>query len=332
MELERIPGKETKVIGVSKVVIPTLLHPEVPYFVLVLEDENGNKWAQKTIQEYQINDEWIPLNSRYSAKQNKNAVAIWRIKYDILEAIEKAIGLVGGLNVNSETKVLILPTLISPKHPYLAANTNPKFLKGIIEYLTKIGGQAKNIKVAAQSFDETPIEASAKKSGLLDVCLKNKVQVLDLAKGNFVKKEKDRFAFQISEEVFNSNLIINLPILKLDFQLGVKGAIENSLKFLEKESYFSLRRQYSQEEIMEKLQGAFPNYLTVADAQTIQKANGLTALLGIILVGFNSINLDRVFAEIAALKELPECLKKVKIENIPITGRAIGEVKYSIKN
>jgi len=326
LALERLLAKTVKVIGVSKVNIPTLLHPKVPYFVLVLEDEKGNKWAQKSIKEYKIGDV-----VEYESSRDKNAVAIWRIKYDILEAIEKVIELLGGLEINPQTKILILPTLISPKHPYLAVNTNPKFLESLINYLVKIGGDIKSIKVAAQSFDEIPIEASAQKSQLLDVCLRHQIAPLDLAKGNFVKKTQNNFTFEISEEVFNTDLIINLPILKLDSKLGVRAARENTLKFLKKESYLSLQYLHSQEEIMEKLPEVLPNYLTIADGLTIQKADGLTTFLGLTLASFNPLNLDRVFAEITLLGDLSECLKKVKIEDIPIAGRTIEEVQYDIE-
>jgi len=353
--LEKLLTKEAKVIGVSQVTIPTLLHPRVPYFVLVLEDEKGNKWAQKSIKEYKIGEEF-----KLEPNRDKNAVAIWRIKYDILGAMERVVELLGGLKINSETKMLILPTLISPKHPYFAVNTNPRFLESLIKYLTEIGGDIKNIKVAAQSFDETPIEDMAQKSQLLDVCLKNQITPLDLAKSNFVKKTQNNFTFQISEEVFNADLIINLPILKLDSKLGVRGATENTLKFLKKESYLSLQRLRSQDSdppaargaqtkvwegggrvgvpakggapgIMEKFQEVLPSYLTVADGLTIQKTNGFTTFLGLILAGFNSFNLDRIFAEICMVENLPEYLKNIKIEDIPIVGRKVEELQYEVE-
>ncbi len=341
--LEQLSAKKARVIGISQVTIPAILHPKVPYFVLVLEDENGNKWAQKSTKEYKIGEE-----VNFKSMKDKNAVAVWRSKYDISEAIEKVIELVGGLEIKPQTKVLILPTLIAPKHPYFAVNTNPKFLDALLQYLEKQGAEAKNIKVAAQSFDEVPIEASAQKSQLLNVCLAYQITPLDLAKSSFIKKEKDGFTCEISEEVFNSDLIINLPNFKLDKKLGVRGATENSLKLLKKESYLSLQHlspkrgeaerrvemnevhRPSQEKIMENIQKVLPNYLTVADAQTIQKTNGFTSFLGLILAGFNPLNLDRVFAEICLVKDLPEYLKKIKIEDVPIAGRAISELQYEV--
>jgi len=333
LTLERIGSEKIKVVGVSKVQIPTLFHPKTPYFVLLLEDENGNKWVQKSVKEYKIGDEF-----EIKIKNDENAVSIWRIKYDIFEGIEKVIAILGGLEVNSETKILILPTLISPKHPYFAENTSPEFLQATIQYLIEIGVRQENIKVVAQSFDEVPIGASAQKSQLLKVCQEKKVLPVDLAEKKFVKKE----GLEISEEVFSSNLIINLPILKI----GKISASENILKLLKKENYLGLEYLYSAseseggkegspsltgEEILENLKEILPAPLTIAEGINIQKSNGYTTFLGLILASFNSLNLDRVFTEITMIKELPECLKSVKIENIPVLGRQIEELQYEVE-
>ena len=328
--LEKTKIGKIKVIGVSKVNIPTLLHPNIPYFVLVLEDEPGNKWAQKSTREYKIGEEF-KLNTLQNREAIKEAVAIWRIKYDILEAIEKAIDLIGGIKINQDSKVLILPTLIFPKHPYFSENTSPEVLDSLIKYLALKGINPANIKVAAQSFDEVPIEVSAQKSQLLNSCTDNRITPLDLAKGNFVKKEISGFAFEISEEVFNSDLIINLPILKLDSETGVKGATENTLKFLKKESYLSSQYLFGQQELLERLQQVLPTHLTIADGLKIQKSSGFTAFLGLILASFSPLNLDRVFAEITMVNNLPGHLKKIKIKEIPVFGREILEVQYDFE-
>jgi len=339
LELEKLPSKEIKVIGVSKVNIPTIFHQKVPYFVLVLEDENGNKWVQKSIREYRAGDEF-----KIELTQDEDAVAIWRIKYDILEAIEKIVDLIGGIDINEKLspikqgeardeakpqrspKVLILPTLVSPSHPHFAENTTPQFLEATIKYLIEKGVKSENIKVVGQSFDEIPIEASAQKSQLLGVCQNYKILPQDLAKADFIKKDE----FEISAEVFNVDLIINLPILKLDSSLGVKGAVENTFKFLKKSSYFSLQRLPRTEEKVKKLQKILPGYLTIAEGNYIQTTSGFISFLGITLASFNPLNLDRVFAEICQTEPLPEWLKGVKIESIPIVGRRVEEVRLKI--
>ena len=322
LELGRRKSEKIKVIGVSRVTIPTMFHPKVPYFVLVLEDERSNKWIQKSAKEYRMGDQFI--QKELSSFESKEAVAIWRLKYDILEGIEKVVELIGGMNVTQNSKILILPTLISPKHPYFTENTSPQFLESLIKYLLEKGAKFENIKVSGQSFDEIPIEASAQKSQLLRVCQDFKILPLDLSKTNFIKKTEGKFNLEISEEVFNSDLILNLPILKI----GKASASENVLKFLKKENYLGLKYLYSDEEIIKNLNKIFFRYLTLAEAQSVQKPDQFVAHLGLIFASFNSLNLDRVFAEVSMVKELPKCLKKVKIEDIPIVGRKVEELQY----
>ena len=261
LELKKIKSEKAKVIGISKVNIPTIWHPKVPYFVLLLEDEKGNRWTHKSIKEYKIGD-----NFSLEPIKEKGAVAVWRTKYDILEAIEKAINLLGGLSIDSNSKILILPTMISPKHPHFAENTSPQFLESMIKYLTEKGADHKNIKVASQSFNDFSIEATAQKSQLLRVCRENKIIPLDLSKTNFVKKEKDGFSFEISEEVFNNDLVINLPILKINSKLKVRGAVENVFKFLKKDSFSSLKYLHEYEDLQMKIHEVLPDYLTVPEA------------------------------------------------------------------
>ncbi|MFH0987691.1 MAG: DUF362 domain-containing protein [Patescibacteria group bacterium] len=324
--LKEVLSERMKVIGTSRVVIPTILHPKVPYHVLVVEDDKGNRWAEKSLKEYKIGEEF-----RFEESDDKSAVAILRVKYDTDSAVGEIISLLGGIKITKETKILILPTLISPDHPYLAANTNPRFLDSLLRYLIQKGANSSHIKVAAQSFDEVPVEASAQKSQLLEVCLRNKIAPLDLAKSDFVKKEKDGLSFEVSKEVLESNLVINLPILKLDRKSQIKGALENTLKFLRKESYLSLKYLSDDSEIIRKLQEVLPSYLTIADCVNIQKSSGHVAFVGLILGGYNPFNIDRVFSEIAMIEKSPSHLKEIDVQKIPILGKKIGEVQYDIE-
>lgn len=325
-------SKKAKIIGISKVNIPTLVHPKVPYFVLVLEDENGNKWAQKSIKEYKIGEEL-----KYDTSLDSKAVAIWRVKYDLMEAMEKIIELLGGINFKKEAKILILPTLVSPKHPYFRENTSPLMLNTLVEILLEKGIESSNITVAAQSFTEIPIEASAQKSGLVSICLKKKINPLDLAKSNFSRREgKENLTFEITDEILKNDLIINLPILKLDKELDISGASENLLRLLKKESYLSLKYLYNEEKIIESMRDVLSQELSekkvlnLAEARVIQKKTGYTTYLGLILGSFNPFNLDRVFLEICMTNELRSFFKNIKTEDIPIVGRALKEVQYEV--
>jgi len=84
---------------------------------------------------------------------------------------------------------------------------------------------------------------------------------------------------------------------------------------------------YDEEDLILKLKTIMPEILTIADGTIIQKSNKQSVILDLILASFNPSNLDRVFAEIAMVP-LPKYLKSVKIEEIPVSGREIGEVQF----
>jgi uncharacterized protein (DUF362 family) len=326
LELERIRSTKIKVIGISDVKIPSVLHPKTPYFVLALEDEKGSRWVQKSIKEYKIGEEFRSIST-----QNKQAVSIWKVKYDTLEAVESTIELIGGIKINENSKILILPALTAVKHPHLAQNTSPEFLEGIIKFLKQKGITTKNIQMASQSFDDVPIEALAQKSQLLQTALKHKINVLDLAQTKFIEKNTDSFTVQVSEQVLKNDLIINLPIFKLDLKTKIKGATDNILKLLSKKSYLSFEKIEDYQNILKEINQVLPEYLNLAEAISIQRTDKIVTYLGLVLAGFNSLNLDRVFAEIVMTENLPEYLKNIKIENIPIIGRRLDELKYNIE-
>jgi uncharacterized OB-fold protein len=314
LKLERVKSKKAKVIGGGKTTIPSIFHQKVPYFVYVFEDENKNRWIQKSGKELKVGEE-IEIEKA----KNKDAVAIWRIKYDFFEAIEKLVEI---LNVKFEknTKILILPTLIKDSHSYFRDNTSPEFLEATIQFLMESGVESQNIKVCSQSFDEVEIGKKAAKSGLLEVCQRQKIVPFDFAKGNFVKKGD----LEISEEVFRVDLILNLPILKI----GKASSCENLFFLLKKENYLAQKYLYSEKEIFEKLKNQIPEVLTIAEGNRVQDKNGIVHYLNLALASFNPKNLDRVFCEITKEKELPEMVKEVKIENIEILGRKISEVEF----
>jgi len=323
-DIERMKNGKVKVVGISKVSIPTILHPKVPYFVLILEDEKGNRWVQKSVEEYNINDEFTLI-----PQKSKQAVSIWKTKYDIFEAIEKTIQLLGGLKINKDSKILILPTLTVAKHPYFRENTSPDFLENLLEFLKQTGANFKNIKIATQSFDNVPVEALAQKSQLSNVALKYKISPLDLSKEKFIKKEASGFSFEISNQAFENDLIINTPALKLDPELKIMGATNNLLTLLSKDSYLFFKEK-GREGLLKKMNEVVSCF-NLAEGIAVKRTDKIITYLGLVFASFDSLNLDRTFAETAIIKDLPEYLKDIKIENILIAGRQIDELKYQIQ-
>jgi hypothetical protein len=314
LKLERVKSEKARIIGGGKTTIPSIFHQKVPYFVYVLEDENKNRWIQKSEKELKVGEE-IEIEKA----KNKEAVAIWRVKYDFFEPIERLIEFLD-VKFEKNLKILILPTLVRDSHSYFRDNTSPEFLEAAIQFLMENGVEPQNIKVCSQSLDEVEIGKKAVKSGIFEVCQRQKVVPFDLSKRNFVKNGD----LEISEEVFKADLILNLPILKI----GKASSCENLFFLLKKENYLAQKYLLSENDIFEKLKKELPEVLTIAEANRVQDKNGIVHYLNLVLASFNPKNLDRVFCEIAREKELPEMVKEVKIENIEILGRKTSEVEF----
>lgn len=317
LPLKKISSNKEKVRSSCRVNIPTILHPKVSYFVLLLEDGNGNKWVQKSFKERKIGEEISPKK----ASEKESDVVILRIRYDILEGIERIFKILD-VRLEGLEKVLILPSLTSPSHPYLRENTSPQWLEILIKFLLENGLKKDNIKVGGQSFNFS-LKEILKKSKILDVCQKLDVEFLDFSKRNFKKKEMSEKIFEISKDVLSSSLIINLPILKI----GKVSALENIFSILKKDNYFSLKYLFTDKEIFKNLRNFLPPILTIAQGDYIQTKTKFVVYLNLILGSFNLLSLERIFFEIIPQKEIPEALMEIKLENVRIIGRELEEVK-----
>lgn len=308
-ELEKIKTDQATVIGSSKVAISTILHPKAPYYLLLLQDNLSNKWICKSENE-------VILREEFKRDRSQGEVVAWRIKYDLAEAIEE----VFIPSVGPESKILILPTVVSPTHSYLRENTSPEFLIATIDYLLSRGAKKDNIIVGAQSFGEGSIMPSAVKSGLLESCLDKGLKVVDLAEGPFIKKGN----LEVSETVLQADLVINLAMMKM----GQASASENIFKVLEKGNYSARIYLDSGKEVVDEIIKNIPHAFTLGEGDFVKRSDGSIVFLGIILSGSNPLKVDKVFNRIVRAKKEPELLKDIDLADIFLSGRSIMELEY----
>ena len=181
--VEKQIGKKVKVVGVTKILIPSPEHPIIPYYALILEDEHGNRMPKKTMKEYKLGESY-----RWEKSDDESAVSIIKIKYDFYEAIKHALQLIGDIDVNPSSKVLIKPNIMADAYSYQAITTNPKVVKVLIEYLFEKGVKKENVTIAEQTqFGE--FEKAANKSGFSSLANELGVKLVDLGKTEFIEKE-----------------------------------------------------------------------------------------------------------------------------------------------
>jgi uncharacterized protein (DUF362 family) len=304
-KIEKVIGTKLKVTGITKVMIPSPTHPIVPYNVLILEDENGNRMPKKTMKDYKIGDAYSWENSN-----DESAVSLVKIKYDFYEALKLAVELIGGIVVKKNTRILIKPDIMTEGYSYQGMTTNSKVVAALVEYLINKGADKSKITIAEQTqYGE--FDGAVKKTGILDVAKKTGVNLVDLSKTEFVEKESDGFKFKISKEVFNQDLIINLPVMKTHLVLGISGALENITRVISKENYKEYEKNPEKApEAIAQLHKVLPKYITIGDASIGMEGNGPLmygepSFLNMIMGSRDPVAIDKVFQEIGLLRKAP---------------------------
>lgn len=302
---EKEIGKNAKVVGSTKIFIQSPEHPIIPYYVLMLEDEHGNKMPKKTMKEYKIGDEY-----KWQKSDDESAVSIIKIKYDFYEAIKHALTLIDDIKVNKSSKVLIKPNIMTEAYPYLAMTTNPKVVEALIAYLIGKGVKKENITIAEQT-QFSQFEKAADKSGFGSLSKDMGVKLVDLAKTEFVEKTSGGFKFKISKEIFDNDVMINVPVMKTHLLLGISGALENMIRVVSAENYKELEKDPIKAlEAIAHLHKVLPKYITIGDASIGMQGNGPLvygepAFLNMILASRDPVALDTVFKEIGLLGKVP---------------------------
>ena len=300
-KIEKEVGKKFTVIGVSKVNIPSPLHPVIPYYVLMLENEHGDRMPKKTMTKYRIGQEF---------KFENGDVSYVKIKYDLQEALILALDLIEGIDVNENSKVLIKPNVTVAQYPYLANTTHPKVVAAVIKYLQDKG--VKDITVA-ESPILVPLEKTFGKSGMGKVW--NKMS--DLSKGEFI----DHDGLEIAKEVVEADLVINIPVMKMDSRMGMVGAIENMTRVCSRKTIQKLYKDFDKN--ISKLNRMLPKYLTIADVTLGMKGNGPyygePLFMNAIFASFDPVAVDATFSRLCML-DIPQYVKNTMGNLDPAVG------------
>lgn len=332
-KVEKEVGVKTRVVGVSKVFIPSPYHPIIPYHILILQDEHGNRMPKKTIKEYKIGE-------IYEDKPDKDAVSIVKIKYDIYEAVKEAIELIDDVDIKG--KILIKPEIIAKAYPYMAFNTNPKVIDALIKLLIEKGAKKEDITVAEQSFFAS-MEDMLPRSEIGKVCEKYGVRFVDLSKKEFEKKKAGEFEFEVCKEVLDKDLVINVPVMKTDMLLGISGALENMTRAVSKKNFFELQKEPMKAvQAIGLLTKVLPKYVTIGDATIGMQGNapkyGEPIFFNIIMASRDPVALDKIFQEMCLLRkaEYVEIAGKLgvgeaNLDKIKVVGNELVAVQKEIK-
>lgn len=330
-DVKKQRGTKLKVIGITKVNIPSPMHPIIPYNILLLEDEHGNRLPKKTMRDYKIGEEYIEKKAI-----TENAVSVVKVKYDIYEAIKESLDLLGPITLKKDDKVLIKPSVIAAAYPYQAVNTNPEFLDALLRVLYDFGIKKENILVAEQALLGSDVIDAASKSGILEICKKHGIMFADVSNGPFEEVDYEGTKFNIYKEALHRK-VINTPIMKTNFQLGISGAVENLSRLVDEATQ---RRMYYENinTNLQKLARAI-DVLNIADATNGMQGQGPLALgepafLNLVYSSKNAADLDTIFCEAAMLpipQHVQNCRSNLASKEIEVVGNELSALKYQLK-
>jgi len=337
-EIKKQIGTKLKVIGFTKVNIPCPPHPVVPYNVLILEDEYGNKMPKKTIKDHKIGDVYEDKGG-----SSENSVAVVKIKYDFYEAVKEALELIGDVDVNESTKILIKPNLSIPGYSYIGICTSPRIISGLIQYLLDKGAKKDNITIAEQSFF-VPLEKVGKKSGIDNVVKRFGVNYVDISKTEFEEKKEREFVFEVSKIVNDFDLIFNVPVIKTDMLVGMDGAFENLTRFLSKKTFDGFAKDPKKAVgALALLPNLLPKFITIGDAYIGMQGNGPTqhgepGFFNMIFAARNPVVHDKAVQEVFCLRKLPYVelagklgLGEYDVSKINFIGNELDALRRDIK-
>jgi len=207
-------------------------------------------------------------------------VAAVKAEKGIVESVSRAIGLAGGIVLKGKRTVLIKPNAVFGLRPSTGTVTNPLVVDGVIKYLIGKGIKSDNITVGECSAMGYDTKKAFRISGLQDICNKYGVRTSVFDDGYATRTfmfDGRKLEIEVAKEVFENDIIINVPVIKTHFQAGASMALKNMFGVVSWESRKTLHKIGLVNGIA-YLNSVLPKYFTVGDATIGLHGKGPTLL------------------------------------------------------
>jgi len=236
----------------------------------------------------------------------------------VREAVEKSINLLGGVKkfFKKGQTVLLKPNISDPLPPSKVADTNPLFVKAVIEVAKKEGAEVW-VGEASAGAGAGITKKCLEVSGIGSIIEETGAQFKNFQEGVFVpmgipnSKVLERTDF--ADTIFKADLLVNLPKLKTHGLTFMTGSIKNCFGCIH-----PLERQYLHRNFPKRddfSQGLVDIYslikpgLTIMDAVVGMEGDqgpsyGDPKRIGLIIAGEDGVAVDAVAATVMGYKPL----------------------------
>ncbi|MCK5199668.1 MAG: DUF362 domain-containing protein [Spirochaetales bacterium] len=262
---------------------------------------------------------------------------------ELNKALEEAMGLSGGINVNG-MKLLLKPNILQDTDPGKAISTHPEFVRAVIKYMQKEG--AAEIYVGDSPGFQKP-GYNGRKSGIRQVCEETGAKWIDFTTGKttiIAENGKIQKEFKVTAIIDEVDMVISLPKMKTHQLMYFTGAAKNLfglLPGLSKSTYHVTypNRYNFGEMILDLLEAVNPAY-SIMDAVIGMEGpgpgNGYPKPVKLIIASPNAIALDITASSVIGYDPMTIPTNKLglrrhsglkHISDISIEGEALSDVK-----
>lgn len=224
-----------------------------------------------------------------------STIAVLKTKQDsknVYNNTKKIINMLGGMKkfVKENDKVLIKPNIVSPIEESV---TDFNIIRAVVDELKK----CKAIPyIGENSGFEFSTEQTFRILKVNELADKLEVKLVNFEKSKELNKVKVPYLnyFEIPAEVLNSDVIINIPKMKMHNLTIITAAMKNIMGILNRENRRRMHMHDIDFSIIELNKIIKPN-LTIVDALSIRSKAvfGKSYNLNVIIAGTNSVDIDK---------------------------------------
>ncbi len=223
----------------------------------------------------------------------REKVAVVEAGQDIGAAVERGIGLIGGLVLEGGEHVVVKPNVCNAKNPYGMVITDFRLIEAVVRLLQDKAGR---ITVVESDNISDTADNRVKKSGLLDLLDGLGVEFLNLSEDEFEVHEVAGKKLRLPRTVLDADYFVNLPKIKTEGHVKVTLSIKNLFGVPQRRKKSGLHSQLG--EILPYLTKVVRNDLIVVDGITAMEGNGpligTPRELGVVVAGVNPVSVDAV--------------------------------------
>ncbi len=259
----------------------------------------------------------------------------------VYKAVKKAIDLIGGLKIKRNSKVLIKPNLLRPRHPKWQVTTHPEVIRAIIRILKQ--NKCKVYVGDSPGFHEPFV--TARVCGILDVCEQEKVPFVDFRKKKSYLYKDAVFMkrFDLTDFIDKVDYIINVPKLKTHVMMGATFAIKNTFGFMvglnKSRMHFKLAEKEKFASMLVDLNNFIKPSLNIMDGVIGMEGNGPgngdPKRVGIISASYDSLAMDITMCRVVGFDPLSILTNKIalsrKDKNFMQDIEVVGEKNVRVK-